>query len=282
MTALAHFFWLTFQWRFALMWIVVPGATLVPLAIVFFLSGPAFRWLRIALIALLVGSFVMMITMMVVGPTIVSKLIHLSGSAGEGVITDEQQTSEMYNSQYVSLLSAVLKTRTGQVVETSFKDSDFNVWPTDNVTRYPSIGQHFTTRYLPGYPDEFVIVSDDDSDYAKSLRCGNLNSALASARKRNTFAGSVPVFQRRLAEAERAAQAGGCMATPDFPASRDKADTALSPAAAKTTSPAPHCPALVQSRAAALRARNQALHDLSLRRSYFLAASAVKDAGCAQ
>ena len=33
-----------------------------------------------------------------------------------------------------------------------------------NITHYPGEGQHFTARFLPDYPDEFVIVADDDSE----------------------------------------------------------------------------------------------------------------------
>jgi len=76
------------------------------------------------------------------------------------------------------------------------------------VTRYPGEGLHFTARYRPERPDQFVIVADDNSEFARSLRCGPLNNAISAARKQSEFCGR----RSRISAAPRGrAACGYCM-----------------------------------------------------------------------
>lgn len=280
MTSLAHILWLAYEWRFAMMWIVVPGATLVPFAVAFLFDGPKLRWLRIGMMTTLVVSFVLMVVMMTVGPTLVSSTVFAFGEKGEGVITARSGTDEIYNSEPVTGFRALIRTATGVVVETAFKSSDFNIWPMTGVTGFPRTGQRFSVRYVPGHPEEAVIVSNDDSEYARSLRCVALQEAVDSARRASEFAALDPTLRQRLDRAQGDFGRAGCekraASGGQSPSSADKARGAQ-PAA---TSDSIRCDALYRARETILAVASKTPRDLALRRQYHAVVQSIAAARC--
>ena len=80
----------------------------------------------------------------------------------------------------------------------------------DNPQRITKVGDVFTVRYPAGFPARFVIVADDDSPWARSLRCGRLQSALDAAQRNLDFAPGDARSQRGVEAARREASAAGC------------------------------------------------------------------------
>jgi hypothetical protein len=81
----------------------------------------------------------------------------------------------------------LLRTADDKVVETSFEDDDFNIYPPKNSVVYPGIGDHFTVYYLRRFPQDFVIVDNDDSPWATALRCGRLRNDVQEANAKYEF-----------------------------------------------------------------------------------------------
>ena len=67
-------------------------------------------------------------------------------------------------------------------------DDDFNVYPPQNGVYYPQEGDVFNVSYIERFPQDFIISSNDDSPWAKSLSCYELNSAVREADNKQQFA----------------------------------------------------------------------------------------------
>jgi hypothetical protein len=113
--------------------------------------------------------------------------VYHAGEKGTATITGSYPTGDVYNNRRIYGFNVVIKTAGEGIIQTHFTEEDFNVYPSSNVVDYPSTNDVFTVRYLPSYPKDFVIVSDDDSPWANKLRCNDEYKTLLAARAKYAF-----------------------------------------------------------------------------------------------
>ncbi len=121
------------------------------------------------------------------GPALSTRLIHALGESGAATVTGTFDTATQYNNHNVVGFHVLMRRPSGNVVTERFEDDEFNVYPPHNGTSYPDVGALFTVRYLPHFPRDFVILTDDASPYAQALRCGGLEKADSEAHQRAEF-----------------------------------------------------------------------------------------------
>jgi len=207
MQTLAYLVYLAVQWKFA-----VIGALVVGIATWSFLSAQLFGRKKggPGCVAILAG-LALILLFAFFGNGLANRLVHDHGVPGEAIATDTFATGHIYNEQRVYGFNVLIRTGGGRVVRTSFRTDSFNVHPSRNQTRYPGPGARFNVRYLPDHPDAFVIIADDDSEWARSLRCGDLLQEVARAAQAANFAPGDAAFARARDEAVAAARAAGCI-----------------------------------------------------------------------
>ncbi len=76
----------------------------------------------------------------------------------------------------------------------------------------PGLNQIVTVAYVPNFPRNAVILTNDDSPYARALRCDAFESRLVSAQRAYEFARDDQSLKVRLRVALEAAVAMGCQA----------------------------------------------------------------------
>ncbi|SMG11618.1 hypothetical protein [Paraburkholderia susongensis] len=202
-----HVIWLLTRWSFEL----VPVAILSSILICFI----AVRLRRLALIwlvPLIVGYAFLNLAF---GKSWGVALIDRFGIQAPATITGRFPTNDIYNNQNVVGYHVLIRSLDGAVVETTFRTDDFNVYPSRNATRYPASGDVFTVRYLHGYPDDFVIVSNDGSPWSNRLRCEALAVSAGQADQKVQFAPENPSFQQAAQAAHAALQSAGCQVDDD-------------------------------------------------------------------
>ncbi|MGI4874260.1 MAG: hypothetical protein ACRYFX_24135 [Janthinobacterium lividum] len=121
------------------------------------------------------------------GTNLASRLVFRAGTAGTGEVVSTYATSTQVNSHNVRGYRVLLRTAQGQTLETTFDDVAFPVYPADDFGSYPAAGEKFNTRYLPDYPQDFVVLSNDDSPWAHGQQCEALLDSLHEARTRHEF-----------------------------------------------------------------------------------------------
>lgn len=196
-----------------LMWLAAHhGFDLVPASILAsILIGFISYGLRSSLILCLVPVvFGAAILNLVMGADWADGLIYRHGIPAQATITGSFPTNTIYNNQDVVGFDVLIRPAHGSVMETSFRTDDFNVYPPRNRTRYPDTGDVFTVRYLPGHPDAFVIIRNDDSPWAIRLRCEGLAVEADQADHKLNFAPANMDFRRAAQAAQAALQASGC------------------------------------------------------------------------
>lgn len=150
-----------------------------------------------------------------VGPDLAAVVIHSFGAQAQAVMTGTYATDNIFNGRQVMGHNVLIKTADGQNVEASFEDDDFNVYPPANGVIYPQDGDRFNVSYLKGHPADFVIISDDDSPWAKRLRCDDLMSTVRQADKKRQFAPEATPYRKAYEDAVQAARAAGCATDDD-------------------------------------------------------------------
>ncbi len=189
--------WLA-RWRF----LALPVAIVLPLL----LRGLGlFRFVWPIPLFILLG-----VANLLFGTELNSLLIYRFGAAGRATITGSYATSTQYNNHNVRGHNVLIRTADGQVVETSFEDDDFNIYPPHNRVTYPGQGDEFSVRYVQTWPKDFIIVADDDSPWAHGLRCAQLRRDVAEAGDKRGFAPDSADYRKAYTAAVAAARAGGC------------------------------------------------------------------------
>lgn len=122
-----------------------------------------------------------------VGHYINASLIHWAGEKGVAKITDSYDTGVQYNRHNVDGYHVLIRTPQGKIVETSFEDDDFNVYPYHNTVTYPPVGIEFHVSYLKHFPTAFVIIANDDSPWANERHCIQLKNNYAEAMNKYSF-----------------------------------------------------------------------------------------------
>lgn len=127
---------------------------------------------RRKLVYLAIPLFPLYMVNLFAGHFVTNALLEHFGEKGQGMVVASKQTSDLYNDQPVWRYDVMIKSGNEKPVSTYFLTSDFNIIHTDsfNEYRYPSEGTRFNVLYLKRYPKAFVIIADDDSEYAKNLR----------------------------------------------------------------------------------------------------------------
>jgi uncharacterized membrane protein YwzB len=152
----------------------------------------------------------------VVGTYISSYIIAKIGVTGSAQVTSTYGTSTVYNNQYVIGYNVQIKTADGKIVETSFEDDDFNEVPAANTFVAPGPGETFNVRYLPSFPQDFVIITNDDSPWARGLACQSLEQRVFEAERKYEFADRAFSYRDPYIDAIEAAIAGGCYGNADI------------------------------------------------------------------
>lgn len=163
-----------------------------------------------ALIGLVPLCIIVAVLNMIFGTDLSTRLIYNFGAEGRAVITGSHPTDTIYNNHDVLAYDVLVKTSRGDVIETRFEDDDFNVYPPHNETIYPAGGDRFNVRYLQRSPQNFVIISDDDSPWARALQCSKLETARSEAAEKLKFAPDVQVYQKAADAATQAEVQAGC------------------------------------------------------------------------
>ncbi|WP_158817121.1 hypothetical protein [Methylocapsa sp. S129] len=121
------------------------------------------------------------------GPDLSAYVLYKRGETGSAQITGTFATSTQYNNHDVVGYNILIKTAEGKIVETSFEDDDFNLYPAPDGFVYPQPGDQFNVRYLRTFPQDFVIVADDDSPWARRRKCDGLRETLLEAKRKFDF-----------------------------------------------------------------------------------------------
>jgi hypothetical protein len=119
------------------------------------------------------------------GSILLGKLIYRAGDTGIAFTVSIKPTNNRIQGtcRFIDEHSIILETKDGIKYETTFEDCDANIFPDPkNTFGFPSIGEKFSVKYLKNYPKAFVIISDDDSPYAKRLRCRHLRKVYDEAK----------------------------------------------------------------------------------------------------
>lgn len=159
---------------------------------------------------LIPGCIIFGVVNLIFGTQIATILIYHFGVSGSAVVTGEYGTSTQYNSHNVMGYRVMIRTAEGKLINTSFEDDDFTVYPVHNATSYPGPGDAFTARYLSHHPSYFIIVANDNSPWATQLRCAKLDAAAYEAQQKLSFAPDDANIKRAYDEAAGAKRQAGC------------------------------------------------------------------------
>ena len=136
------------------------------------------------------------------GSNFTNRQIYKYGETGEGVIIERNATGDLYNEEPILQYEVLIKTKTGESLETSFKSHDFNMYPEpEGGFNYPSNGVAFNVRYLTGNPEAFVILTNDDSMYAQQMICAEKLKVLNKAKSKHDFEPANPKYRDEYSEA---------------------------------------------------------------------------------
>ena len=119
-----------------------------------------------AWLALLVFGFLLGMANVFTGHIANALFLNAVGVNGTAVITHETETNSMLNDHNIWQYDAVLKTADNRDIVTTFDDMSASIYPIRNAILIPPQAQPFAVKYVPGYPRNFVILSDQ-STYGK-------------------------------------------------------------------------------------------------------------------
>ena len=105
------------------------------------------------------------------------------GERGVAVIVKAEETSSTLNEQYIWRYEAVLRTAEGRDVEVVFHTNTASLWPLENTIRIPAQDQPFVVKYTPGFPRNFVILTDESPHGIAQARASARERVEVAARK---------------------------------------------------------------------------------------------------
>lgn len=176
------------------------------------------------------------------GPQLNGAFLHRNGIDATATVTGVQDTGSEYNDQRVQRHTVAFRSPGGEAQLATFDDDDFNVYPApggDGIS-YPSPGEVFTVRYIPGAPSNFVIVTDDGSPYARRVGCADPLEQLEQARRAWEFDRTSARFAEAYAariEAVLRQRCGADGAGPELERTLGELRVSRGPAAAPEPSP---------------------------------------------
>lgn len=158
--------------------------------------------------------FLMLLAMLNVffGSAITNRIINQQGVLGTGVVTHIEGINEIYNDRQVMRYDVLIKTKNDQTIETSFKSSDFNIYPRpENGFSYPQVGVEFTAKYLPKDPRQFIILLNEESDYVEQLECNDLLVEVGTAQQKMNFDKANQTFKENYEKLWKSYQDKNCL-----------------------------------------------------------------------
>lgn len=118
----------------------------------------------------------------------VNPLVLAASVGGRSVLLSVNETNRTHNERRVMESRVLLQREGGTTAETSFLSTSGIFVPSLDVNApLPRPGVGFRVRHLPNYPDAFLILTDDDSDYLHEMRCGDVGRRAVEARSRADF-----------------------------------------------------------------------------------------------
>ncbi len=166
---------------------------------------------RAYLLAAIIGG----ILVLIFGSSLAVWMVHFVGEKGSATITGTFATRVRHNNHEVVGYNVLIRTAKGKIVETSFQDDDFNVYPPKNSVRYPDVSDHFTVYYIRQFPQDFIIVDNDDSPWAINLRCLTLDNEREEAREKYEFEQDNPSYRAAYIAEIQKFISGGCASNQD-------------------------------------------------------------------
>lgn len=100
------------------------------------------------------------------GQWINAAFLNRFGANGTAVIVDVQDTGWLLNGQKADEYDALLRTAENEELLVKFNDITATIWPPRNLVLIPAINEPFVVKYIPGFPRNIAIMSDE-SDYGK-------------------------------------------------------------------------------------------------------------------
>ena len=176
--------------RFLFMAVAMPLMTVLGLSIIGAtrhkgngVLNSASGWIAIVLIFCAIA----LVGRLLAGSHLATNVVYNVGQKGTAKITGSHRTGSRYNKQTVWGYNVLIRTSENTVVESYFEDDYFIVYPPSNEVWYPPADVTFTVHYLRSFPEDFVIISDDDSPWASSLRCMKLTKKQNEAKTKYYF-----------------------------------------------------------------------------------------------
>lgn len=105
--------------------------------------------------------------------------------------------------------NVLIRTAPDTVVESRFEDDEVNIFPPADFD-YPQPDETFDVRYLAGFPRDFVLLTDDDSPWARRQRCNGLSLRLTAAQRQFDFARGASLSRQPYVAAIDAYLQQGC------------------------------------------------------------------------
>ncbi len=175
-------------------------------------SPAAHRWMwKLAVVGLGLGGFVGT-------PLLTDWLLYRLGQTATAQVVGHYRTWVEVNDHDVVGYTVLIRTASDGVLESRFEDDEPNVYPATDVSD-PQPGETFDVRYLARFPRDFVILSDDDSPWARRQRCDALSLRLTAAHQRFDFAQGAPAYRQPYVAAIDAYLQLGCAGGADGSAS---------------------------------------------------------------
>lgn len=89
-------------------------------------------------------------------------IINMYGALAKAEVLSSFRMSSLYNQEPIMAYRVRYPLEDGEPFESSFKASDFNVYPQSNMVTYPKVGSQFSLKYLKSYPHYFIIMSEEN------------------------------------------------------------------------------------------------------------------------
>ncbi len=134
------------------------------------------------------------------GPYLNAALLYRIGQTATAQVTGTFATWINDNDRDVKGYNVVIR-QADDIISTYFEDDELNLYPVPGSFAYPQPNESFTVRVLPGFPRDFVIVTDDDSPWARRQRCNGLSLRMSEAQQRFNFADGAAAFRAPYAAA---------------------------------------------------------------------------------
>lgn len=103
------------------------------------------------------------------------------GTSGTATIVDKRDAGWLLNEQRVYEYDVLLTTADNQDIITQFDDMTATIWPPRNLILLPAVNDPFVVKYIPGFPRNIVIMSDQ-SAYGKRWLLNDARRPVERAR----------------------------------------------------------------------------------------------------